>query len=155
MKTVEPGAVLRGAVAGLLVIVPLSALRAVIDNETGNFNDSGWVVLFGFGLFLAYVAAGAIAAHRAPGTPFTNGTLAGLGAFVLWLPLRVVIWLARSESQGLITGSDPVFTVGQIFGQLLFAAAFGLLGGFIGARMVRASGAGERDGAGTAIPPRG
>jgi hypothetical protein len=155
VKTVEPGAILRGAVAGLLVIVPLSALRAVIDNETGNFNDSGWVVLFGVGLLVAYVVAGAVAAYRAPATPLSNGTLAGLGAFVLWLPLRVLIWVARSESQGLFTGSEPVFTVAQIFGQVVFAAAFGLIGGFVGARMARTSRVGDGDGAGTAIPPRG
>jgi hypothetical protein len=155
VKTVEPGAILRGAVAGLLVIVPLSALRAVIDNETGNFDDSGWIVLFGLGLLVAYVVAGAVAAHRAPATPLTNGTLGGLGALVLWLPLRVLIWVTRSESQGLFSGSEPVFTVGQIFVQLLFAAAFGLIGGLIGARMARADRIGEGDGAGRAIPPRG
>ena len=155
MKTVEPRAVLRGALAGLFVIVPLSALRAVIDSETGDFNGSRWVVVFALALMLAYVVAGAVAAHRAPATPLSNGTLAGLGALVLWMPLRVLIWVARSESQGLFTGSEPVFTVGQIFGQLLFAAAFGLIGGFIGARMARASRLRDADGAGTAIPPRG
>ena len=155
MKTVEPGAVLRGALAGLLVIVPLTALRAVVDHETGDFDATGWVVVFGLGLLLAYVLAGAVAAYRAPATPLSNGTLAGLGAFVLWLPLRVLIWVARSESQGLFTGSDPVFTAGQIFGQLVFAAAFGLIGGFIGARMARTARVGEGDGAGSAVPPRG
>jgi len=155
MKTVEPGAVLRGALAGLLVIVPLSALRAVIDNETGNFEDSGWVVLFGLGLLAAYVVAGTVAALRAPGTPLSNGMLAGIGAFVLWVPLRILIWVARSESQGLISGSDPVFTFGQIFGQLLFAAAFGLIGGVIGGRrLARTTPVGESDHE-TAVPPRG
>ena len=48
-----------------------------------------------------------------------------------------------------------MFTVGQIFGQLVFAAAFGLIGGFIGARIARTSRLGESDGAGTAMPPRG
>ncbi len=107
MKTVEPGAVLRGALAGLLVIVPLSAFRAVIDNQSGNFDDSGWVFLFGVGLLSAYVVAGAVAAYRTPTTPMTNGTLAGLGAFVLWIPLRILIWAARSESQGLFSGLGP------------------------------------------------
>jgi hypothetical protein len=154
VKTVEPGAVLRGALAGLLVIVPLSAFRAVIDNQFGNFDDSGWVFLFGFGLLSAYVVAGAVAAYRSPTTPMTNGTLAGLGAFVLWIPLRILIWVARSESQGLFSGSDPVFTAGQLFGQLLFAAVVGLIGGLLGARIARAHAA-QGDGAGSAVPPRG
>jgi hypothetical protein len=155
VRTIEPGAVLRGAIAGLLVIVPLSALRAVVDRETVDFDGSAWIYLFGIGLLLAYVVAGAVAGHHAPGAPLSNGILAGFGALVLWLPLRVLIWVARSESQGLFTGSDPVFTVGELFGQVLLAAVFGLLGGVIGARLARGSGAAERDGAGTAIPPRG
>jgi hypothetical protein len=155
VKTVEPGAVLRGALAGLFLLVPLSALRAVVDRETGDFDGSGWVLVFGLAVLLAYVVAGAVAAYRAPATPLSNGTLAGLGAFVLWVPLRGLIWVARSESRGLFTGPEPVFTVGQIFGQLVFAAAFGLIGGFIGARMARSARVRNGDGAGTAIPPRG
>jgi hypothetical protein len=155
VKTFDPGAVLRGAVAGLLVIVPLTALRAVMDRETGDFDGSGWLYLFGIGVLLAYVVAGAVAGHRAPGAPLTNGILAGFGALVLWLPVRVLIWAARSESQGLFSGVDPVFTVGQIFGQVLFAAAFGLIGGLIGARSARGSQVAPGEGAGTAIPPRG
>ncbi len=154
MKTVEPGAVLRGALAGLLVIVPLSALRAVVDHQTTDFNDSAWVLVFGVGLMLAYVVAGAVAAHRAPTTPLSNGSMAGLGAFVLWLPVRVLIWVARSESQGLFSGPDAVFTAGQIFGQLLFAMVFGLVGGIIGARMARNS-VRESDGDERLMPPRG
>jgi hypothetical protein len=139
VKTVDWAAVGRGAFAGLLVIVPLTALRAVLDREAGDVEEGGWLVLFGLGLLLAYVIAGAVAGNRAPGAPLTNGILAGLGALVLWLPLRVLIWVVRSESQGLVSGADPVFTLGQLFGQLLFAAAFGLVGGLIGARRARTS----------------
>ena len=154
MKTLEPGAVLRGAVAGLLVIVPLTALRAILDREAGDFNDSGWLYVFGFGLLAAYVVAGSVAGHRAAGAPLTNGILAGIGALVLWLPLRIVIWVARGEAHGLFTGSEPVFTVGQLFGQLLFATAFGVIGGLIGARSARRTPiAGDR--MGTPAPPRG
>ncbi len=155
MRTDQSGAVLRGALAGVLIIVPLTALRAVVDREMGDFDGSGWLYLFGFGLLLAYVVAGGVAGHRAPGAPLTNGILAGLGVLVLWLPLRVLIWVVRSESQGLFSGADPVFTVGQLFGQVLFASAFGLVGGLIGARMARGSRLADSDGAGTPLPPRG
>ena len=117
MSTIDPGAVGRGALAGLLVIVPLTALRAVLDREIDDFDDSGWVPLFAHRACSAPTSWPA----RSPGgerpdAPLSNGLLAGVGALVLWLPLRVLIWVARSESQGLFTGSDPVFTAGQIFG---------------------------------------
>ena len=155
MQTIDPGAIWRGAFAGLLVIVPLTALRAVLDHEAGDVDDGGWLVLFGLGLLVAYVVAGAVAGHRTPGAPLTNGILAGVGALVLWLPLRVLIWVARSESQGLFDGRDPVFTFGQLFGQLLFAAAFGLIGGLVGARRSRSAGVDGPTSTEAPAPPRG
>lgn len=137
MQTFDARAVARGALAGLLLIVPLTALRALLDHEIHDFDTSGWVPLFAIALFGAYVVAGIVAGRQTPEAPLTNGLVAGIGAFVLWLPLRVIIWIARGESQGLFTGTDPVFTATQLFGQLLFAAVFGLVGGIIGARMTR------------------
>jgi len=139
VSTVDSRAVGRGALAGLLLIVPLTALRAVLDHDVAHFDRSGWVPLFAIALFLAYVIAGVIAGRRTPDAPLSNGLLAGIGAFLLWLPLRVLIWAARGESQGLFSGSGPVFTAPQLFGQLLFAAIFGLIGGLIGARQTRAT----------------
>lgn len=155
MQTIDPGAIWRGALTGLLVIVPLTALRAVLDHEAGDVDHGGWLVLFGLGLLVAYVVAGAVAGHHAPGAPLSNGILAGLGALVLWLPLRVLIWVARSESQGLFDGRDPVFTIGQLFGQLLFAAAFGLVGGLVGARRARGPGVDGHSSTEAPAPPRG
>ena len=139
MSSVDARAVGRGALAGVLLIIPLTALRAVLDREIDDFDGSAWVALFAVALFAAYVVAGVVAGRRTPDAPLSNGLLAGVGAFVLWVPLRVLIWIVRDESQGLFTGHDPVFTVGQLFGQLLFAAVFGLIGGIVGARMMRAT----------------
>lgn len=138
MSSLDLRAIGRGALAALLLIIPLTALRAIVDQQVNDFAHSGWVPLFALALFAAYVVAGVVTGRRTPDAPLSNGLLAGVGAVVLWLPLRVLIWLVRSESQGLFSGSDPVFTVGQIFGQLLFAAAFGLVGGLVGARNARA-----------------
>lgn len=138
MSTLDARAVWRGALAGLLVIVPLTALRAIVDQQVDHFDRSGWVPLFAIALFAAYVVAGVVAGRRAPDSPLSNGLFAGVGALVLWIPLRVLIWLVRGESQGLLTGSDPVFTAGQLFGSVLFAAVFGLIGGVLGARRARA-----------------
>jgi hypothetical protein len=139
VAVIESRAVGRGALAGLLVIVPLTAIRAVLDHDVAHFDRSGWVPLFALGLFLAYVVAGVVAGRRTPDAPLTNGLLAAVGAYLGWLPLRVLIWAARGESQGLFSGVDPVFTVSQLFGQLLFAAVFGIVGGLIGARQTRAA----------------
>jgi hypothetical protein len=137
MSSFDARAVGRGALAGVLLIIPLTALRAVLDREIEDFDGSGWVPLFAIALFAAYVIAGVVAGRRTPDAPLSNGLLAGVGAFLLWIPLRVLIWVARNESQGLFSGIDPVFTVGQLFGQILFAAVFGLIGGIIGARTMR------------------
>jgi hypothetical protein len=139
VSTIDSRAVGRGALAGLLVIVPLTAIRAVVDHDVAHFDRSGWVPLFALALFVAYVIAGVVAGRRTPDAPLTNGLLAGVGAYLCWLPLRVLIWAARGESQGLFSGVDPVFTVSQLFGQLLFAAVFGLIGGVIGARQTRST----------------
>jgi hypothetical protein len=137
VPTFDARAVGRGALAGLLIIVPLTALRAVVNREVNSFDNSGWVPLFGLALFAAYLIAGVVAGRRTLHAPLSNGLLAGVGAFLMWLPLRVLIWVARGESQGLFTGPGPVFTVTQLFGQVVFAAVFGLVGGVIGARTKR------------------
>ncbi len=119
---------------------PSPRSRALVDHEVEHFDSSGWVPLFAIALFAAYVVAGLVAGRRAAGSPLSNGLLAGVGALVLWIPLRLIIWTARGEAQGLFTGPDPVFTAGQLFGSILFAAVFGLVGGLIGARRTRATG---------------
>src|SRR5262249_55990472 len=82
----------------------------------------------------AFVPAGAYAARLARAAPLTNGALAGLGAFLVWLPLRLLIWATRSGDQGLVSGHDPVFRPGQLFGFLVISTALGMLGGFLASR---------------------
>jgi hypothetical protein len=60
-----------------------------------------------------------------------------VGAFVLWIPVRIGIWLVRDEHRGLFTGHAPALRPGQIVGHLVIAAGLGLLGGYLGARSVR------------------
>ena len=49
--------------------------------------------------------------------------VAAISAFVLWIPIRILIWAIRDTSKGLFSGTDPVFTPGRILGQIVFAAA--------------------------------
>jgi hypothetical protein len=131
---VEWPAVARGALLGLALIIPTTILGAVLDRSVDNFQDSGWRLLLALLIMAAFVPAGGYAAALSPDAPLTNGALAGLGAFLVWLPVRLLIWLTRDDSQGLVSGSDPVFRPGQIFGFLVISTALGMLGGYLASR---------------------
>jgi hypothetical protein len=130
---VEWPAVIRGAAVGLVLIIPVTILGAVLDRAIDDFEDSALRVALLVLILAAYFVSGHVAGRLAQ-APWTNGALAGLGAFVLWIPVRVVIWLVRDENRGLFTGDEPVLKIGQIFGQLVLATALGMLGGYFGAR---------------------
>lgn len=141
-RLVDGRAVLRGALLGLFVLVAASVVEALLDRNLDRFRDSGWiyplfvVILFGYGL------GGWQAGRLVPSGGLSNGALAGMGAFVLWVPVRIVIWLIRGEDRGLFTGHSPALRPGQLFGHLLIGAALGMLGGYLGARSApRATGA--------------
>src|SRR3954465_5035614 len=134
---VDVHAVARGAAFGLLLFVPLSAIRVAIDQNVADFDHSGWAPVFAIALFVVYVVAGAVAARPAVDAPLSNAILAAVGAFLLWIPIRILIWAVRDASQGLFSGTDPVFTPGRILGQIVFAAAFGAVGGWLVSRRAR------------------
>jgi len=128
-------AVVRGAVVGLSVIVPVTILRVVVDHEVANPDRSAWVYPLFVLLLAGYAAGGYVAGRAAPDAPLTNGTLAGLGALVIWLPIRVVIWAAREDGRGLFGGHRAALPPGQLFGAFVIAAGIGMLGGFLGERI--------------------
>jgi hypothetical protein len=127
-------AVLRGALLGLVVLAGASVIEAILDHNVDSFNDSGWVYPLFVMILVAYALGGWLAGKLAPDGFLTNGALAGVGAFVLWIPVRVVIWLVRDEHRGLFSGHSPALRPGQLFGHLLIAAALGMFGGFLGSR---------------------
>lgn len=131
---VEWPAVARGALLGLALIIPTTIVGAVLDRSIDNFEDSGWRFLLALLVMAAFVPAGAYAARLARNAPLTNGALAGLGAFLLWVPVRVVIWLTRDDNQGLVSGRDPVFRLGQVFGFVVLSTALGMVGGYLASR---------------------
>jgi hypothetical protein len=79
-----------------------------------------------------------------PDAPLTHGTLAGVGALVAWIPLRIAIWLVRDEDRGLFGGADPALRPGQLFGAVVIAAGLGLLGAYVAARRSTPSPAADR-----------
>jgi hypothetical protein len=142
---VEWRVVFRGALLGLLVLVTASVVEAVLDRNIDAFRDSGWIYPLFVAILAGYALGGWQAGRLVPSAALTNGTLAGVGAFVLWIPVRIVIWLVRDEHRGLFTGHSPALRPGQIFGHLVIAAALGMLGGWLGARSaVKSAGRAQR-----------
>ena len=137
MSLLDRHAVSRGAAIGLLLIVVISALRVVVDRNVNDFDHSNWAPLFAVAVFLVYVTAGFVAARIAGDAPLSNGIVAAIGGFVLWLPVRIAIWALRESSEGLFSGRDPVFSPARILGQIVFAALFGAIGGLLAARRAR------------------
>ena len=128
-------AVLRGAVVGLSIIVPVTILRVVPDHESSNPNQSPWVYPLFALLLVGYAVGGYVAGRSGADAPLTNGTLAGVGALVIWLPIRVVIWATRESGRGLFSGSHAALPPGQLFGAFVIAAGLGLFGGFLSERI--------------------
>lgn len=125
--------VLRGALVGLAVIVPVTVLRVVIDREVRDFEHSGWKFPLFVLVLVAYFVAGWIAGKARGDTPLTHGALAGVGVIILWIPIRIVIWAVREDGRGLVAGEDAVLRPGQVFGAFVISAGVGMLGGVLAA----------------------
>lgn len=130
----EGTAILAGALVGLGLLAAVAALRALLDREVADFDESAWVLPLFVGVLVAYAVAGWVAERRAArGRPLTYGALAGLGAFVAWVPLRVIVWVVRDEDRGIFRGDRAALRPGQVFGHLVIAAALGMLGAVLAA----------------------
>lgn len=130
-------AVVRGALLGLVVIVPVAVLYALLDRSVDDFENSGWAPPFALAIVVAYLVAGVGAGRLALDAPMANGAIAGLGALALWLPLRVLIWAMRDATNELFSGTDPVFSASRLLGQAALAAGLGALGAYFAARKRR------------------
>lgn len=134
MNVIDRHAITRGAAIGLLLFVPISALRVLVDRNVNDFDHSGWAPLFALAIFAVYGIAGFVAARIAMDAPYSNGIVAAIGALLLWLPIRALIWTVRDSNQQLFGGSNPVFTPARLLGQVVFAAALGAIGGVVASR---------------------
>jgi hypothetical protein len=127
--TLDTRAIARGALLGLLVIVPISLAVEILERNVDDLEGSGWMFIPFVAVLAAYVAAGRVAATAAPDTPLSHGALAALVAFAGWLLVRVAV--------PLVQGDDLGFGVKAIVTNAIFAAAFGLVGGALSARDAR------------------
>jgi hypothetical protein len=132
--TVDWRVVAKAAAIGLAIIVPVTVLRVVLDREMTNFDDSGWIYPLFLLILVAYGVAGWVAGRARPDEPFTHGALAGIGVLVLWIPIRILIWAVREDGRALFSGSHAALPPGQLFGQVVIAAALAMLGAVLGAR---------------------
>jgi hypothetical protein len=134
VQTIDWPWVWRGAVAGTVLVAMVSAIGLLLDRNVDNFDASAWVPILAVALLVAFVAAGFIGA-RGSRVPVSTGTLAGLGAYLVWLVLRVIIYLARESSdKDLFGGHHPVFTVWSLVAWFIIAMVLGMIGARIGAR---------------------
>ena len=80
----------RGIVGGLVVIVPVSLVVALVshDRRTGY---GGWLFVAFVAILYGYATAGYGAARARPDAPLAHGMLAGLGAFLIWLLVRLAV----------------------------------------------------------------
>jgi hypothetical protein len=108
--------------------------EAILDRNVDSFRDSGWIYPLFVVILVGYALGGWQAGRLVPDAALTNGTLAGVGAFALWVPVRILIWIVRDEDRGLFSGHSPALRPGQILGHLVIAAALGMLGGYLGGR---------------------
>lgn len=127
--------VVRGALVGLAIIVPVTILRVVLDREIRDFDDSGWIYPLFVLILVAYFVAGWVAGRARTDAPLTYGTLAGIGVLALWIPIRIAIWAVREDNKELFSGDDAVLRPGQLFGALVIAAMVAMLGGLLGAKL--------------------
>ena len=126
--------VARGSLLGLAVIVPTTVLRVVLDRELADFDNSGWIYPLFVMILVGYGLAGWIAGGADSPAPLMHGTLAGIGVLVLWIPIRIAIWIVREDGRGLFTGRDAALRPGQLFGNLVIASALAMLGALLASR---------------------
>jgi hypothetical protein len=132
---IDWAAVVRGAVVGLSIIVPVTILRVVVDHEVAHPDTSAWVYPLFVLLLVGYAVGGYVGGKAGADAPLTNGTLAGVGALVIWLPIRIVIWAVREDGRGLFSGHRAALPPGQLFGAFVIAAGLGMVGGFLSERV--------------------
>ena len=121
-------AVAKAALVGFAIIVPVTTVQALLRHEVRHFDTSAWIYPLFVLILVGYFTAGWVVGHARPDTPFIHGTLAGLGAFALWLPTRILIWALREDGRALFSGSKAALRPGQIYGALVIAASLGMAG---------------------------
>jgi putative membrane protein (TIGR04086 family) len=115
----------RGIVGGSVIVLPVSLLGALLTHQH-HHGSSGWLFFAFVAILYGYAAAGYGAARTRPEAPLAHGMLAGLGAFLVWLVVSLVVRLARGDHLG--------FGIVDVVTNALLAVALGAIGGVVAAR---------------------
>ena len=127
---IDRAAVLRGAAASLVFVVPAGFGSSAVDEGSSLKGLFLLVVLIGFGL------GGAVAAKAGPpDRPLTTGAVAGIVAVVAYGVIGVVTHLAKGESIGAVA---LAFTA-------LLGVSCAILGAELGSRRRRSRAASDDD----------
>ena len=122
---VDLSAIGRGVAGGLVLIVPISLIVALV-NHGRRSGYGGWLFVAFVAILYAYATAGYGAARARPDAPLAHGMLAGLGAFLAWLLVRLAVPLVRGDRLG--------FGIVAVVTNALFAVALGAAGGLFAGR---------------------
>lgn len=135
---IDVGAVGKGAVLGLLIVAPASLVDLVLSAVDG-LDEGGLVFLLFTIILVAFFLAGHRAAKQATGSPYTHGALAGLAAFGLWIPLRMITRALVGEQLIGREGDAALDVVEAVATAALLSMSFGILGGLVASRRSRRS----------------
>ncbi|MBW3610546.1 MAG: hypothetical protein KY438_03315 [Actinobacteria bacterium] len=96
MRSVEPGAVLPGALTAAVIALPVGLAGQIVVDGTRT-NSSVLALVFLVPILVAFAAGGFVTARRAGAAPLTNGALAAVAAFALIQGVGVVRRLVSGE----------------------------------------------------------
>ena len=82
-----------------MLIVPVSLVVALVSHDRRS-GYGGWLLVAFVAILYGYATAGYGAARARPDAPLAHGMLAGLGAFLVWLLVRLAVPLARGDRLG-------------------------------------------------------
>jgi len=143
---ISPGAAASGAIVAFVAVVLVATARSVLAHAFPTFDDSACLAVLYLVVVGAYVAAGWVAVRRSPAVaPVVVGPVATVAAVVAWIPVRVLIWVARDEHRSLLGGHDPALPIGPVVVNLIVAAAAGALGAWWAVQSASRAGAAAHD----------
>lgn len=119
-----------GAARGLLLILPVIGLQLAATAASDDDLPGALVAVLFLGILLAFAAAGARAGSEGRHAPRAHGSLAAVGALLVWLPLRILVAVIGD-------GGNPVRGIGAA---IVFAVGMGAVGGIWGAYRARPTG---------------
>ncbi len=125
----DRAAIGRGALVGAIFMLTASFADLVIGALAEGDGEGHRPALFVL-IIVGYFAAGRAAVRRSQRDPFRHGTLAALTSFGIWLVLR--LFVAAVTRDGLADGA-----LQGVFGHVVMATAFGMLGGLFGLRELK------------------